>query len=300
MKYLIGTIAVVALATIIIYIFWMPLPNSPARDAIGEEKIVMLDDRKIAYYVSGQGEPVLLAASAGREASDFNELVIALNEAGFQTLAVEAPGIKGSDMIEQPVDVMSLADDLSAVVVRELGNDKSLSVIGHAYGNRLVRAFAYKNDDRVNGVILIASGGSKNIPEKANAALKAIFDPRRTVSQRRDDIDYAFFAEGNDIPDHWMIGWHMQTAILQGQAKGSESYDIWGSGGTKAMLVLQAAEDTIAPPQDAGIPLAQQYPDRVKLVLVPQAGHALLPEQPKVIAEEVIGFLNLFQPSRNN
>ena len=34
------------------------------------------------------------------------------------------------------------------------------------------------------------------------------------------------------------------------------------------MLVLQAAEDTIAPPQDAGIPLAQQYPDRVKLVMV--------------------------------
>ncbi len=291
MKYFLGVLALVAIAGGIFYSFWMPLPDAPARDAIGEEKFVTRNDRKIAYYVSGQGEPVVLFASAGREASDFNELAQALNSAGYQTITIEAPGINGSDMLHEPAGLMYLSDDMTAVVLREFGNDKSLFVIGHAYGNRLARAFTYYNDERLKGVILIAAGGAWAVPEKANVALKAIFDPRRTVSQRKEDINQAFFAKGNTIPRHWLVGWHRQTAILQGNAMGRNSYSMWGAGGTKPMLVIQGAEDAIAPIEDAGAPLAAKFPDRVQLVTIDNAGHALLPEQPDQIAGAIIAFL---------
>ena len=290
-KILTGLTAVLAISGAIFYIFWMPLPNNPARDAIGIEKSVNRDDRAVAYYISGKGKPIILLASAGREASDFNELAASLNIIGYRTIAIEAHGIKGSSLPEGAFNLFDMADDVKAVVAAEVKDNEKLTVIGHAFGNRVARAFASRNDDRINAVILIASGGSKAVPEKANAALKAIFDPRRTVSQRRDDVDYGFFADGNAIPDHWMIGWHTQTAIMQGQAKSDESYDQWGAGGSKPMLIIQAAEDTIAPPQDAGIPLAQDYPDRVQLAIIANAGHALLPEQPEVIAETVVRFL---------
>lgn len=285
-------LATLAILGILVYILWMPPPHTPARDAIGIEKSVERGERQFSYHISGKGKPVIMLASAGREASDFNELATALNAAGYRTIAIDAHGIKNSTLPEGEFSLFDMADDVAAVAEAEVKPDEKISVIGHAFGNRLTRAYASRNDDRINAVVLIASGGAKAIPPKADTALKAIFDPRRTVGQRRDDIDYAFFAEGNDIPDYWVVGWHTQTAILQGKAKGTDIYDKWGAGGTKPMLVLQAAEDTIAPPQDAGIPLAQKYPGRVKLVIIPNAGHALLPEQPDVIAEEVIRFLD--------
>ena len=291
-KILIGVLAILAILGLLFYMVWIPLPDAPARDAIGTEQTVDIDGRTLAYYVSGTGKPVVLLASAGREASDFNELAGSLNEAGFRTIAIEAQGIKGSALPEGEFTLFDMADDVKAVVEEELKPQEKIAVIGHAFGNRLARAFATRNDERVEAVVLIASGGAKPIPKKANTALLNIFDPRRTLNQRWADVDYAFFAEGGDIPDHWMTGWYRHTATLQGKANGSDIYEQWGAGGTKPMLVLQAAEDEIAPPQDAGIPLAQQYPDRVKLVVIPKAGHALLPEQPEVIAQEVTGFLD--------
>ncbi len=284
------------LAAILFYIVWMPLPTTPARDAIGTEKAISrtggeAGERALAYYVAGAGKPVILHASAGREASDFNELASALHEAGYRTIAIEAHGIKRSDLPEGDFSLMDIADDIAAVAEEELKPQEQAAVIGHAFGNRAVRAFASRHDDRVSSVVLIASGGAKPIPARARRALFAIFDPRRTVSQRTADIDYGFFAEGNEIPDYWIVGWHTDTAMMQARATGADNYEDWGDGGNNPMLVLQAAEDTIAPPQDAGIPLAKAYPDRVKLVMIARAGHALLPEQPGVIAEEIIAFL---------
>lgn len=291
MKYFLGFVALVAILAGIFYSFWMPLPDAPARDAVGQQKSIDHDGRTLSYYVSGAGQPIILLASAGREASDFNELVGALTSAGYRTIAFEAQGIKGSTLPTGEMSLFDMADDVKAIADVELTAGETVTILGHAFGNRVARAFASRHDARVNGVILVASGGEKDVPEKANAALKAIFDPRHSVGQRKKDIATAFFAKGNAIPKHWLTGWHRHTAILQGKAKGQESYARWGAGGTKPMLILQAAEDAIAPTEDAGAPLAARFPDRARLVMIDKAGHALLPEQPEIIAEAIITFL---------
>ena len=56
------------------------------------------------------------------------------------------------------------------------------------------------------------------------------------------------------------------------------------------MLVLEGAEDVIAVPENAKR-LAAEFPDRVTLVEVPHAGHALLPEQPEKIATAVLDYV---------
>lgn len=291
MKYILGIVVLVAMISAIVYTLWMPLPDTPAREAVGTARVLERNDRTLGYHVTGKGPPVLLLASAGREASDFNELALALGLAGYRTIALDAHGIGSSTLPADPFTLFDMADDVHAIVDAELESGEKVTVIGHAFGNRLARAFASRHDNHVQSVILIASGGAKPIPAKADAALRAIFDPRRTVAQRIADIDYAFFAEGNKIPEHWLVGWHRHTAVLQGKAKGSDSYDQWGAGGSRPMLVLQAAEDTIAPPEDAGIPLAARYPDRVQLVMIAGAGHALLPEQPDAIARAILDFM---------
>jgi pimeloyl-ACP methyl ester carboxylesterase len=56
------------------------------------------------------------------------------------------------------------------------------------------------------------------------------------------------------------------------------------------MLVVQGLEDGIAPPEN-GRDLRRLYPDRVKLVELKRAGHAMLPEQPAAIGEAFISWL---------
>ena len=284
-------LAIPALLIAAFYAFWVPLPDTPARDTAGEMISVERDGRRLCYYVSGKGPPVILLASAGREVSDFNELVTTLNRAGYRTIAIEAPGIGNTPLPKGEPGLFDLADDVKVIARKELAAGEKAAIIGHAFGNRVARAFASKYDGDVNGVILIASGGAKPIPPKALAALKAIFDPRRTVKSRKKDIAYGFFASGNPIPAHWLVGWHGKTAIMQGKASAKQPYDQWHASGSAPMLVIQGDSDTIAPPNDAGKPLAREFPDRVKLVMIKDAGHALLPEQPAAIGEAVVRFL---------
>ena len=57
------------------------------------------------------------------------------------------------------------------------------------------------------------------------------------------------------------------------------------------MLAVQPADDRLAVPANADA-LAEAVGDRVEVVVIPNAGHALLPEQPEAVAETVIGWLN--------
>lgn len=170
------------------------------------------------------------------------------------------------------------------------GQAISLTVIGHAFGNRAARMVEHRYPGRVDKVILPAAGGQKPIDPKANQALKDGFDPFKTLSQREQAIRYAFFADGNPIPDYWLRGWHYKTALMQENAIRLTTDSSWQQAGGNSMLILQPAQDKIAPIQDAGRVLKEQLGGRVKLVIIGDAGHALLPEQPDLVAREILAF----------
>lgn len=58
------------------------------------------------------------------------------------------------------------------------------------------------------------------------------------------------------------------------------------------MLVIQGSADRVAPRADSADVLAADFPDRVTVALIDQAGHALLPEQPDAIAGAIVRFLS--------
>lgn len=285
------------------YITHSPFPDSKARDAIGTEVVIKSDSRitnGIIYYVSGPDAPakrVVLSASAGREASDFNELAAALNAAGYRTLAVEHGGINGAPLIAAP-DMELLAFPLITALEhdRYMDDGEPFVFIGHAFGNRVARA-AGNHFERLTGeakpsaVILLAAGGPAAIDPEADAALKQIFDPRLPFKTRKAAMTSALFAAGNTIPDHWTRGWHTETAMLQGKAK-TNKIEQWEDAGGVPMLAVQPAQDRIAPRADAADYLAAKFPDQVTVATIDGAGHALLPEQPEAVADAVIAYLN--------
>jgi pimeloyl-ACP methyl ester carboxylesterase len=61
--------------------------------------------------------------------------------------------------------------------------------------------------------------------------------------------------------------------------------------------VVQPAEDVIAPAQNAER-LRAAAPDRIEVLTVPRAGHALLPEQPAAVSAALLGWLARIAPAR--
>ena len=243
----------------------------------------------IVWYELGEGTPVVMFASAGREASDFNELANAIAGAGYKAVMVEAPGINGAVATETENPTMfTLAEDAHIVVKAQ---SQPVFVLGHAFGNRLARAVATKYPDDVRGVILVASGGQKPIEEKARKALLDSFDTSLPLSERREQVHYGFFSDGNEIPDYWLRGWHQDTANIHAKVAFTHN-DEWRAGGSGPMLVIAAMQDTIAPPEDTIDLLEAEFGDRVTAIRIENAGHALLPEQPDIIHKSVINWLS--------
>ena len=267
---------------------YAPLPGSMARAPFGTTEIIETPSAKIVMHKAGTGPEVLMFASAGREASDFNELAEELVRQGFAVTLFEAPGINGAKASVAEPTLYDLAADVHTYL--EL-RPEPVFVVGHAFGNRLARAVAYKYPTRVRGIVLIGAGGLRPIPEPARKALGESFDFRIPHIQREAAVRYAFFAGDNPVPDYWMRGWYARTARLQGAATAAVDSSEWWSGGGQPMLVIAGLQDTIAPPEDTIDLLEADYPEQVTAVRIENAGHALLPEAPVQIAVEVANWL---------
>ncbi len=289
---LLGLAVVVAVCGLYVW-----LSNVPPRPSVGEATTLVSGDETRGYYISGTGPSVVLLASLGRAASDFNELVASLNQAGYRTIAIDPPGIGDSTLMDaEGMTGHDLADGVHEIVEKEVTAGEQIVVLGHAFGNRIARTYAADYPERVAATVLVAAGGKVAIDPKAAEALRSTFLTFMPDWWRRPKVRYAFFSGDNEIPDYWMGGWSTGTAQLQGHTtRTTPSSDFWG-GGMAPMLVVQAMDDTIAPPEHTAVLLKEEFGDRVTVAEIENAGHALLPEQPEQVAEAILEFLKRHHP----
>ena len=285
-----GLLLLVALLALLLTLAFVALRDNPARDARGERRLARSGDAKIHYFASGNeaAPPVALLPSYARSASDFNELVAELNGAGYRTLAMQPRGIDGSTLPSWHMTLHGYAGDLRAVLDAE-GIAEPVAVVGHAYGNRVARTFASDFPERTEALVLLAAGGEEPAPPEVAAAIpKALIEAWPEATRRRA-IALGFFAQGNAVPDYWMAGWYPRAGIAQAGATTNTPFVEWGAGGRAPILILQPGEDAAAP--DGAAALRSRFPDRVELVVIEGAGHALLPEQPGEVAREILLYL---------
>lgn len=274
-------------AAILVYV---ALRDSPARPAVGEARVAPSGEATIEYRAGGatDGPLVILFPSFGRSAADFNELVDDLGAAGYRTLAVQPRGIEGSTLPSGDPTYHTYADDIAAVLDAEEA-DGPVHVLGHAYGNRIARTFATDYPERTRSVVLLAAGGAEPTPPEIGEAIGTAMLGIASEGARRDAIARAFFAEGNAVDDDWMRGWYPRAGLAEMEAAKRTPYEEWGDAGSAPILVLQPAEDTAA--ANGGRLLEEAHPQRVHLVEVEGAGHAILPERPEFVSLEILRFL---------
>lgn len=235
----------------------------------------------------GQGRPVLFIPSLGRSVADFDDLARRLAPLGVMSVLPEPRGAAGSTG-PRPSNLFELARDDAAVLAALC--EGAVDVVGHAFGNRVARALASSRPETVSTVVLLAGGGETQMPPAVRAALEgAASQGLKPDAERLADLRLAFFAPGHD-PAVWLQGWSPALARAQGIATWSTAPNLWWTAGQAEVLLVQAADDPVAPPGNAQA-LRRDIGDRAHIVTLPHASHAMLPEQPDALAAVVAAWL---------
>ncbi|CAM4345404.1 alpha/beta hydrolase [Acinetobacter dispersus] len=249
---------------------------------------------RIYSLVKGQGEYVTILPSLGRGVEDFTEeynstITSRLVKSGYQVVLIQPRGIGHStgDLTPADASMSMLAQDITKTF-KKLGIEKA-SFIGHAFGNRLARTIATLYPKSVDKLVLLASGGDEDLNPAQRKCLLNSFSLNLPRQERLDAIQCAFFAQGND-PSVWYTGWYPNLALAQINAGQMTNGEFFKKAGGKPFLIIQAAEDFIAPPESNGQKLKQELGNQVVYVEIPHTGHALTTEEPDLISNYIIDY----------
>ena len=250
---------------------------------------IMIDtgDAEIEVVLRGEKGPLIVMLPAGgRGAPDFDFLAKELNTAGWRTVAVNPRGAGNSKGSLEDITLHTYAEDVS-MIIKNLDGIPA-AVLGHAFGNRVARCFAADYPEQVRCLVLLAAGGKVPMAPEVVEAMTRLRD-RLTDEENLAALKKAFFADESDSLA-WMTGFWPKSVKANRIAAQSIPLDDWWSGGEAPTLVIQGKEDRCARLEN-GYLLKEEYGDRITVIDIDNAAHALLPEQPKAIAETVINFL---------
>ena len=283
-------------------ISYAKIATQDPRPAIGTKKFVIgQGGYPISFFQAGDesGPTVVLLASLGRSVSDFNELAEGLNREGFQTIAIEAPGIgdSGGDSWFSDLDLPHMAKDIGNVISAVVGQERRVFLVGHGFGGQLAQSFAAAFTDRTAGMALLAPGGEMAHAPVMRKALMQIFLPILPENVRRNAIQTAYFSDSDGIPNYWIGGWALKTALLQKKAAEVRESVAKNVKQDLSTLLIRGDSDALAPLSTA-LALQKRLGGKAKLVTLGRAGHALLPERPKELLQEVTTFITSHNVNR--
>ena len=228
-------------------------------------------------------DQLVLLPSSSRDSEDFDEIAELFAAQGFRVLRPQPRGMCGST---GPLDGLTLHDYAKdvAVVIERLAGGRAF-VLGHAFGQWIGRCLAADYPHLVRGVILAAAAGKSANPALREELAKCV-DTSLPDEVRLAALQVAFFAPGHD-PSSWLGNWHPVAAKSQRAASAATPQDDWWTAGSAPVLDLQAELDPWRPAETRHGFRDDMGADRVTIVVIPDASHALIPEQPEAVVRAV-------------
>ena len=273
---------------------WMTIPVR----AEPEWKIAFYDDIRIEVAVEGRGPLIVMLPSRGRGAEDFDDVAGELVKAGFRVLRPQPRGAALSLGPMQNLTLHDLARDVAAVI-RIAGDGGPAIIVGHAFGSWVARMIAIDHPELVRGVVMAAAAakaypagfaGAKELSE----AVRKSGDFTLPTSERLRYLRVAFFAPNSDART-WLQGWHPAADVIQLAAGRATQQSEWWSGGTVPLLDLQGELDPFKP-RAMSNEMRDEFGERVSVVVIPNASHALMPEQPDAVAAAILAWIGMLPP----
>jgi pimeloyl-ACP methyl ester carboxylesterase len=269
------------------------LVSNAAQSAGPRHVIVRHDDVRIDVLEQGRGPVIVILPSLGRGAADYDRVAALLAADGFRVLRPQPRGIGASMGPMTGLTLHDFAGDVAAVIASQAKG--KVIVVGHAFGNFVARTLATDHPELVRKTVLAAASPGKVppgmgplYPPDVREAIDKSGDLSLPEAQRLAYLKLAFFAPGND-PHVWLGGWYLKVHDAESAATAATPVDTWFAGGQAPILLLQAEDDTVAPMKFSHV-LKDALGDRVSIVVILHAGHALAPEQPKAMADAIAAY----------
>jgi len=270
-----------------------------AEDYLQTDKVVGHQTAASHVRIYGKdsiGEHIVIVPSLGRGVEDYTEvysstLTTRFADAGYRVILIQPRGIgKSTGDLTPEIASMSLFSNDIKCVLDALGIGRA-HLIGHAFGNRLARTYATLYPDSVDRLVLMAAGGNFRMNEGQLDCVSNALNLSLPDEERLKYLQRAFFARANDA-SVWLQGWYANLARAQIMAAKMINGEFFKRAGGKPFLLIQAAEDFVAPPDMAGRALMAELGDQVSYVEIPETGHALSSERPDVIAKHIINYFS--------
>jgi pimeloyl-ACP methyl ester carboxylesterase len=262
-----------------------------ARAELARE-IVADGDVRIEVIAQGNGPLVVMLPSRGRGAEDFDGVTEAIAKAGFRVLRPQPRGAGQSRGPMRELSLHDLARDIAAVIRHE-GAGPAV-IVGHAFGSWVARMTAADHPELVRGVVMVAAAakaypagfvGAKELSE----AVRKSGDPALSDRERLQYLQLAFFAPNNDA-SVWLRGWFAEVDEAQSAAGRATRQSEWWSGGKAPLLDLQGSLDPFKPRAMMN-EMREEFGERATVAVIPNASHALLPEQPDAVVDVILAWI---------
>ena len=243
---------------------------------------------QIEVLMRGRGPLIVMLPSGGRGAEDFDDVARRLAAQSFRVACPQPRGIGRSTAPASGLTLHDFADDIAAVIKHE-GSGPAV-VVGHAYGNWVARMTATDHPGLVRGTVILAAG-IKDYPKDIADAVVKCSQSGLSDEERLKYLRIAFFAPGND-PSVWLGGWYPEVMHAQHQASLAVAPDEYWTAGKAPVLDLLAGDDPFRPPGSRHDIQNDLGRERVTVVVVPNASHSIVPEQPAAVVEAIVAWVN--------
>ena len=239
-----------------------------------------------------QQETIIALPGSGGDISRYKYLAPLLADAGYRVIAVNQRGIMGSTGELDGLTLHDYAQDVVAII-ESLGLEQA-HLLGWALGNRTSRVVATDHPERVASISLIAAGGlvkpltiegelGKLLGEATLSETEKFALARRTLfSPHSDDEIVLDYVRG--------LKYWPDARRSQSQANRNTPLEQWWAGGAGPMLIVQGVDDKTAPPEN-GRRMKTEFGERITLVNLEGAGHAMGLEKPGETAAAILSFL---------
>jgi pimeloyl-ACP methyl ester carboxylesterase len=241
----------------------------------------------IEVIAEGRGPLIVLLPSLGRDSEEFDPLAEQIAAAGFRVLRPQPRGYGGSKGPMEKLTMHDFARDVAAVIEHE--NAGPAVVAGHAYGHFVAKMTAVDFPKLVRAVVLVACA-QKNVDPEVRRWLGIATDSARPEDERVEYLQKVFFAPGHD-PRIWLTGFHPEVQRAEEVAREATPQLEYWSAGNAPLLDIQAGYDTFRPRSTSGELVKEFGANRVSIVVVPNASHALPVEQPRAVADTIIAYM---------